>query len=63
MSRIDVAVTSTQKEVIVIVPQRALEVIRFRLARDGQWLDPSTFRRMFDVVNKDPNPTVKNFAP
>ena len=26
------------------------KVIRFRLAGDGQWMDPSTFRIMFDVV-------------
>jgi hypothetical protein len=29
------------------------KVIRFRLAGDGSWLDPSTFRIMFDVVNTD----------
>ena len=29
------------------------KVIRFRLAGDGSWLDPSTFRIMFDVVNND----------
>ena len=34
------------------------KLIRFRLAGDGQWMDPSTFRIMFDVVNNDPNPTV-----
>ncbi len=27
------------------------KVIRFRLAGDGSWLDPNTFRIMFDVVN------------
>ena len=39
------------------------KVIRFRLAGDGQWMDPSTFRIMFDVVNADPNPTVKRLRP
>ena len=29
------------------------KVIRFRLAGDGSWLDPSTFRIMFDVVNAE----------
>ncbi len=38
-------------------------VIRFRLAGDGQWLDPSTFRIMFDVVHNDPNPSVERFRP
>ena len=31
------------------------KVIRFRLAGDGSWLDPSTFRIMFDVVNAETN--------
>ena len=39
------------------------KVIRFRLAGDGSWLDPSTFRIMFDVVNADGNPTVKMLRP
>ena len=39
------------------------KVIRFRLAGDGSWLDPSTFRIMFDVVNNDGNPTVKKLRP
>ena len=39
------------------------KVIRFRLAGDGQWLDPSTFRIMFDVVNNDSNPSVKKLRP
>ena len=39
------------------------KVIRFRLAGDGSWLDPSTFRIMFDVVNNDPNPSVKKLRP
>ncbi len=39
------------------------KVIRFRLAGDGQWLDPTTFRIMFDVVNNDANPTVKKLRP
>ena len=34
------------------------KVIRFRLAGDG-WLDPSTFRIMFDVVNDDNDGTKK----
>ncbi len=33
--------------------------MRFRLAGDGQWLDPSTFRIMFDVVNAADTPDVK----
>ena len=39
------------------------QVIRFLLAGDGQWLDPSTFRIMFDVVNNDANSTVKQLRP
>ena len=39
------------------------KVIRFRLAGDGQWMDPSTFRIMFDVVNNDNNPSVKRLRP
>ena len=39
------------------------KVIRFRLAGDGQWLDPSTFRIMFDVVNNDSNPSIKKLRP
>ena len=39
------------------------KVIRFRLAGDGQWLDHSTFRIMFDVVNNDPNPATKKLRP
>ncbi len=35
------------------------KVIRFRLAGDGSWLDPSTFRIMFDVVNAETNPLKK----
>ena len=38
-------------------------VIRFRLAGDGQWLDPSTFRIMFDVVNNDAAPGLKKLRP
>ena len=37
--------------------------IRFRLAGDGSWLDPSTFRIMFDVVNASDDPTVKKLRP
>ena len=39
------------------------KVIRFRLAGDGSWLDPSTFRIMFDVVNADGTPDVKMLRP
>ncbi len=39
------------------------KVIRFRLAGDGQWLDPATFRIMFDAVSNDANPTVKKLHP
>jgi len=39
------------------------KVIRFRLAGDGSWLDPSTFRIMFDVVNADNEPNVKRLRP
>jgi hypothetical protein len=39
------------------------KVIRFRLAGDGSWLDPSTFRIMFDVVNASDNPGVKVLRP
>ncbi len=39
------------------------EVIRCRLAGDGQWMDPSTFRIMFDVVNNDPTPDAKRLRP
>ncbi len=38
-------------------------MIQFRLAGDGQWLEPSTFRIMFDVVNNGTNPTVKKLRP
>ena len=38
------------------------KVIRFRLAGDGSWLDPSTFRIMFDVVNAETN-TAKMLRP
>ena len=34
-------------------PRQGTKVIRFRLAGDGQWMDPSTFRIMFDVLNDD----------
>ena len=39
------------------------KVIRFRLAGDGSWLDPSTFRIMFDVVNNDATPGTKFLRP
>jgi hypothetical protein len=39
------------------------KVIRFRLAGDGQWLDPSTCRIMFDVVNAADTPDVKRLRP
>jgi hypothetical protein len=39
------------------------KVIRFRLAGDGQWLDPSTFRIMFDVVNADNDAATKKLRP
>ena len=39
------------------------KVIRFRLAGDGQWMDPSTFRIMFDVVNTDNAPNAKLLRP
>jgi hypothetical protein len=38
-------------------------VIRFRLAGDGSWLDPSTFRIMFDVVNAADAPGTKMLRP
>ena len=37
------------------------KVIRFRMAGEG-WMDPSTFRIMFDVVNDD-NDGVKKLRP
>ena len=39
------------------------KVIRFRLAGDGSWLDPSTFRTVFDVINADANPGAKMLRP
>ena len=39
------------------------KVIRFRLAGDGQWMDPSTFRIMLDVVNADNAPNTKLLRP
>jgi hypothetical protein len=39
------------------------KVIRFRLAGDGSWLDPSTFRIMFDVVNNDLLASAKKLRP
>ena len=39
------------------------KVIRFRLAGDGSWLDPGTFRIMSDVVNADPIPGTKKLRP
>jgi len=39
------------------------KVIRFRLAGDGSWLDPSTFRIMFDVVNNDLLASSKKLRP
>ena len=39
------------------------KVIRFRLAGDGSWMDPSTFRIMFDVVNNDTDPATKKLRP
>ena len=44
-------------------PQQGTKVIRFRLAGDGSWLDPSTFRIMFDVVNDDPARATKKLRP
>ena len=44
-------------------PQQGTKVIRFRLAGDGSWLDPSTFRIMFDVVNDDAARGVKKLRP
>ena len=44
-------------------PQQGTKVIRFRLAGDGSWLDPSTFRIMFDVVNDDPARGTKKLRP
>ena len=44
-------------------PQQGTKVIRFRLAGDGSWLDPSTFRIMFDVVNDDPARGAKKLRP
>ena len=38
------------------------KVIRFRLAGEG-WLDPSTFRIMFDVVNTNANPATVKLRP
>ncbi len=39
------------------------KAVSFRLAGDGQWMDPSTFRIMFDVVNNDPAPGTKLLRP
>ena len=39
------------------------KVIRFRLAGDGQWLDRSTFRIMFDVVKNGAAPGIKKLRP
>ena len=39
------------------------KVIRFRTAGDGSWLDLSTFRIMFDVVNNDSTPATKKLRP
>ena len=39
------------------------KVIRFRLAGDGQWMDPSTFRIMFDVVNTHGTPETNRLRP
>ena len=44
-------------------PQRGTKVIRCRLAGDGSWLDPSTFRIMFDVVNDDADRSNKKLRP
>ena len=44
-------------------PQQGTKVFRFRLAGDGSWLDPSTFRIRFDVVNDDPNSAAKKLRP
>jgi hypothetical protein len=38
------------------------KVIKFRMAGDG-WLDPSTFRMMFDVVNEDQGTGAKTLRP
>ena len=38
------------------------KVVKFRLSSDG-WLDPSTFRIMFNVVNDDPNGGAKVLRP
>ena len=40
-------------------PQKGTNVIRFRLLGDGSWLDPSTFRVMFDVVSDDSDRATK----
>ena len=39
------------------------KVFRFRLAGDGHWLDPSTFRIVFYVVNNDAAPATKKLRP
>ncbi len=39
------------------------KVMRFRVAGDGHWLDPTTFCIMFDAVNDDANPAVEKFRP
>ena len=44
-------------------PQQGTKVIRFRLAGRGSWLDPSTFRIMFDVVNDDAARATKKIRP
>ena len=38
------------------------KVVKFRLSSDG-WLDPSTFRIMFNIVNEDPNGGAKALRP
>ncbi len=42
--------------------QAGTRVIRFKLATEG-WMDPSTARFFFDVVNNDPNGGAKHLRP
>ena len=42
--------------------QAGTRVIRFKLATEG-WMDPSTTRFFFDVVNNDPNGGAKKLRP
>ena len=43
-------------------PVSGTKVVKFRLSSDV-WMDPSTFRIMFNVVNDDPAGGTKNLRP